>query len=222
MNKNKTNINWDSLWEKRKDLDWWRTPAKDFVKILESLDFSGQEKFYDLGAGIGRHTVLLAKAGFDVYASDDSQAAIDQIEEWLAKEKVSAKTYLCDMAEGPFEKDFFDFVVSYNVIYHGQQERMQQAIDHVYDILKPNGYFYFTCPSIKDGRCGSGTEVGYQAWRCENALDKGEVHCFTTREDLDKYLEKFEIVSVNLNEGSFVHEGKDRFYSDWQGLVKKK
>ena len=73
MNKNKTNINWDSLWEKRKDLDWWRTPAKDFVKILESLDFSGQEKFYDLGAGIGRHTVLLAKAGFDVYASDDKK-----------------------------------------------------------------------------------------------------------------------------------------------------
>jgi SAM-dependent methyltransferase len=221
MAKEKEKINWESLWKKGKDLDWWKTPAKDFIKILKLLNTSKMKRFYDLGCGIGRHTVLLAKAGFDVYASDISRSAISQLNDWLKKEGLTAKTYVCDMVKGPFKEKFFDFVLSYNVIYHTRREKMKKTIKHVYEILKPGGYFYFTCPSTKDGRYGSGIKVAPQTYKCDKALDKGEIHYFTTTKDLKEFLAKFKTISIKLSEGTFNNKGEERFYSDWQILVQK-
>jgi len=106
-------------------------------------------RVYDVGCGIGRHTVFLASCGYQVYASDISAEARVQTRSWLSKEGLSA-----DLRQGHFltidyPDNFFDLVISINTLNHGVKQEVYQIMQKIWAMLKPGGHFEGTL-RIKD------------------------------------------------------------------------
>ena len=105
----------------------------------------------DLGSGQGLTSVFLAKEyGFTVYAADlwsdpaENRAFFDRM--GLARDRIIPVK--ADAAALPFEKGFFDAVVStdsYN--YFGRDERYLD--DKLLPFLKHGGYVYIAIPGMK-------------------------------------------------------------------------
>jgi len=76
---------WESIWA---DLDalpgYWRTPERAVVTWAEHLWEAGGRRVLDLGCGIGRHAVALARLGFAVTATDVSPSGLMACAAWLA------------------------------------------------------------------------------------------------------------------------------------------
>lgn len=105
----------------------------------------------DLGSGQGLTSVFLAKEyGFTVYAADlwsdpaENRAFFDRM--GLARDRIIPVK--ADAAALPFEKEFFDAVVStdsYN--YFGRDERYLD--EKLLPFLKHGGYVYIAIPGMK-------------------------------------------------------------------------
>lgn len=59
-----------------------------FTKIIEQLDLSKKKSIIELGAGIGRHSLALAKMGHTVTAVDISQESLDLLMKHAKKNKL--------------------------------------------------------------------------------------------------------------------------------------
>lgn len=105
----------------------------------------------DLGSGQGLTSVFLAKEyGFTVYAADlwsdpaENRAFFDRV--GLSRDRIIPVK--ADAAALPFEKEFFDAVVStdsYN--YFGRDERYLD--EKLLPFLKHGGYVYIAIPGMK-------------------------------------------------------------------------
>jgi cyclopropane fatty-acyl-phospholipid synthase-like methyltransferase len=130
-----------------------------FVVLLEKL-FTGRPlRLWDLCCGAGRHTVLMAQLGHEVYASDNAPNAIDLTKKRFAEKNLHAEIELADMTVCPWQKITFHGVVSWNALYHNTLENIRKAIDVVYSQLVPGGLFMGTFKSTKADSYGMGEEI---------------------------------------------------------------
>jgi ubiquinone/menaquinone biosynthesis C-methylase UbiE len=98
------------------------------TKMVESV--SGCNKILDAGCGTGSIAIELAKQGKEVYGIDDNEAmlarAFDKVEEQF-KEKIHLR--LGDVCNLQYSDEFFDGVVSNNVIFYvGDPNKMLQEL----------------------------------------------------------------------------------------------
>ena len=138
------------------------------LKLEEELLFGHNIKdgavVCDLGSGQGLTSVFLAKEyGFKVYAAD---LWSDPRENTLFFETMGlCEDQICavkaDATNLPFEKDFFDAVVStdsYN--YFGRDPRFLD--DKLLPYVKSGGYIYITVPGMK--RDCHPSSAGWNGW----------------------------------------------------------
>lgn len=104
-------------WEKLKS-SYWETPCDMVVGYFTTLKNKGEQKALDVGCGIGRHAIFLAKNGWDVTAIDLSISAINYLNNISKKNNLRIHTYLSDMKSMPFNNESFDSVLAYHSIYH--------------------------------------------------------------------------------------------------------
>jgi ubiquinone/menaquinone biosynthesis C-methylase UbiE len=94
------------------------------------------ESILDAGSGTGNLSILLSGKGAQIVAIDYSEAGIELHQE---KDK-NAKVVLGDLTRPlPFVNDYFDKVVSNNVLYTLPPETRGQTIAEFYRVLKPGG-----------------------------------------------------------------------------------
>ena len=67
---------WDKRWATSQGHADWLDPHPAVAAILPELHARGASRVLDLGCGVGRHALLLAKHGFDVEAIDGSLAGL--------------------------------------------------------------------------------------------------------------------------------------------------
>jgi len=105
-------------------------------KIVEILKPIKGEKILDAGVGTGNLAMLLKEKGADIYGLDFSEEALK-----IYKEKdPSAKVFLHDlMLPLPFEDNYFDKIVSNNVLYNIPREERLKVILELKRVLKPGG-----------------------------------------------------------------------------------
>jgi len=65
-------------------------PQEDMPRIVKLFKKKGVKRILDLGCGSGRHTVYLAKQGFEVYGIDIVPKEIKMTRDWLKKKKLKA------------------------------------------------------------------------------------------------------------------------------------
>lgn len=119
---------WDRIWGKTGAGELWSQPDPDVEALIPILRDEGKSRALDLGCGMGRHTVLLAAAGFETYATDSSEQGIERCRSWLRAEGLEATTTLSRMTVLDYPDDFFDFVVSWNVTYHAVRADMASTL----------------------------------------------------------------------------------------------
>ncbi len=113
-------------------------------KILPLFgDVSGM-KILDVGAGTGRLSLQLAKAGAQVTALDVSAKMLELIKRKNGK----IQTVVAEAERLPFEKESFDMVTAAFLIVHLKDP--SNFFDEVYRVLKDGGKFIVTNINQKD------------------------------------------------------------------------
>lgn len=213
--------NWDVYWGSDKNFRYWQKPSEDIMKFMKQCDYRKQRKVLDLGCGIGRHAIAFAKSGFDVTALDHSKKAIEKLKESSMKYGLGIKTVVGNYSQELFNENYFDIILSYNVIYHGSYEEFSDAIELCWRYLKSSGTLFFTCPSRQDGKYGNGEEVAPNTYKSMNSVHPGDIHYFSDEDDLIELTKKFKILLMEKNEHYWDNEGKKQFSSYWKVILEK-
>lgn len=178
--------------------DYWEKPAEEFIPILEGWKEKNFVSVLDLGCGIGRHTIALAKNGFKVVAHDLSFEAINFI-----KNKTKADALLIDFREGDmtelvFPNESFDCVLAYHTIQHSNLVGVRKVISLIHSILKKDGEAFITFASKNSDSWQNHPESHID----ENTLIKDEEpevnipHTYLTAEQVQEILSDFKIIKM--------------------------
>jgi SAM-dependent methyltransferase len=115
----------------------------EIPEVLKFFKKRKVRKILDLGCGSGRHTVYFAKKGFDVCGFDISDEGVKLARSWLKKEKLKADLRVGSIYRKlPYPDNFFDAVISTQVIHHARIKNIRNAISEVERVLKPHGLLF--------------------------------------------------------------------------------
>src|SRR5260370_17955865 len=108
------------------------------VLLLKSR--SSEHVLY-LGCGVGRHALCFAEHGFAVEAIDGAAAGLD-----FACREAAARGLRLSLRQAgadalPFADESFDYVLSWNVIFHGTMGDVGRRLAEIWRVLKPGGLF---------------------------------------------------------------------------------
>ncbi|HKM34835.1 MAG TPA: class I SAM-dependent methyltransferase [Lachnospiraceae bacterium] len=126
------------------DKQRWLVPSEESVYLAERWAQEGARSILDLGCGIGRHSVYFAQKGFKVTGVDLSKEAVSYTKNMRIENHVDFACRVADMKHLPFTNDAFDRVFSYHVISHADTEGVQEVIDEITRVLKPEGKVFVT------------------------------------------------------------------------------
>lgn len=110
----------------------------------EVLRTAGARRILDLGCGLGRHVVALARRGFQVIGCDISPVGLSRCQAWLTEEGLTASLCQHPMTALPYLDRSFDGVLAMFVIYHATRADIQRILAEVHRVLVPGGHFYAT------------------------------------------------------------------------------
>jgi len=132
-------------------IDWYkdRRIEESLPPLVNFLLDAKVRRVLDFGTGTGRHTVYLAKIGFEVYGFDWSEAAITITKEELFKQGLSANLMIWDMSELPLPYDdgFFDAVITIKVLHHTYLDKIKRIASEIARITRNGGYLYVELPT---------------------------------------------------------------------------
>jgi SAM-dependent methyltransferase len=188
-------------WSQVDDLSYWQIPD-GFVMNLPYLTKKPPAKVFDLGCGIGRHTVYFSSIGYEVVAMDIEEDAVKRTKNWLAKEDLHAEVYQGKMTDINQPDNHFDLVIAFNVIYHAFKLDVKKTIAHIYRILKPGGYFFGTLLAKEKNLSFSEPAelIDEQTLIKQDGAEVGVPHFFSYFEDLLEFFKEFEIVTLYYKE----------------------
>src|SRR3546814_5224903 len=101
------------------------------------------------------------------------------------------------MTELPYADASFDYLLSFNVIYHGDGGVVARAIAEIQRVLKPGGLFHGTLLSKRNGSYGLGEEIAPHTFVIAGAEgDKGHPHFYCNAAELVTLFAAFEPLSL--------------------------
>jgi len=125
-----------------------------FIDYLKGCGVSLGGRAMDIGAGKGRNSIYLAGLGYEVWAFEYIQAAIDTAKVLAAaNDVVSAIHFECADIDTRWDipRDFFDIAIdSFSSIDIETKEGREMCRDEMYRTLKPGGYALVTVCSAND------------------------------------------------------------------------
>ncbi len=124
-------------------------PHPDMQKLTTLFKDNNFKKLLDLGCGTGRHLLFLSKEGFDVYGLDGSPKGLEIAKSWLSEENQNVELS-CQRIEQefPYPNQYFDAVISIQVIHHNLLKDIIFTAQEIERILKPKGYIFITVPIL--------------------------------------------------------------------------
>ena len=133
-------MSWDDLYVDPFWMEWSRRPPLTVtLDWFDALARNGARSVYDLGCGLGRHTVRLARAGFSVAASDISPRAVAATRSALGAVGLPARVFQAGMTAVPLPDASFDAVLAFGVLEHATRARVEKSVDEITRVLRPGG-----------------------------------------------------------------------------------
>ena len=138
----------------------WRTapPSLAMNDCRESLLSGGAESVLDIGCGVGRWAIHLAKAGLEVSGSDFAENGLAYAAAWARDEGVHLRLTCCPITELPFPGEQFDAVIAALVLDNVSRSEMKTAIGHMRASLREEGMAFclFNPVGTRDERTEGG------------------------------------------------------------------
>ena len=184
---------WNKIWGEIAEGSKWLTPEADVKRWAEGLSYGAT--ILDLGAGVGRHALSLQAAGFDLTALDAAPEGLDEID----KTGTDVTCQLGRMDDLPFEDGTFDHVLSWNVIYHGDETVLLNTISEVRRVLKLGGTFMLTMLSKRrlrndQEKLKSPKEISRNTWVFnDERSDKRHPHYYCSAVEMLALFQGFEV-----------------------------
>jgi len=202
----------------------WKNPSIESYYLVNRWKSQNKKDFLDLGCGLGRHSILFGKNGFNVDCFDISKEAIEKTKEWAEKEGLEFKYKVGDMLSLPYDKDSFDAILCRNVISHTDTEGMKKVVEELKRVLRKNGECYITL--------GSKETWGFKQedWplvdentrlRMEEGPEYRIPHFYADYELIKDLFKEFEIVHINHIEDFYEKDGETFSSYHYHILIKK-
>lgn len=125
---------------------WNRSePSEELVQLIESEQVKPC-KALDLGCGLGRNSIYLAKLGFEVTAVDLSPDAITKANRLAVEADVDIDYRAIDLLEdldGIDEQ--FEFIIEWNVLHHIYPQNRKKYAQAVEKLLAKDGKYLSVC-----------------------------------------------------------------------------
>src|SRR5271168_4797307 len=150
---------WDERWATPEGRADWLMPHPAVAALVPVLKARGAQHVLDLGCGVGRHALLFAEHGFAVEAIDGAAAGLDVACREAAARGLRLSLRQADADALPFADESFDYVLSWNVIFHGTMGDVGRRLAEIWRILKPGGLYQGTMLSKRDAQFGRGRPV---------------------------------------------------------------
>jgi SAM-dependent methyltransferase len=189
---------WNDQWAAIQEGSKWLTPEADVINW--AAGFEPGARVLELGAGVGRHALWLAGQGHQAVALDAAPEGLAEIDK-----AGGVETVLGRMHDLPFEDASFDHVLSWNVIYHGDEDILLRTLSEIRRILKPGGTYLGTMLSKRrlphEQAKYPGREISRNAWVFDApGTDKIHPHYFCSAAELLALFSGFECLELSDRE----------------------
>jgi len=193
---------WEAAWREKGSHELWSVPDAEVEALLETLRGEGARRVLDPGFGLGRHVILFAREGFETYGIEPTRSGFDYCEEWLEAEGLHADIRIGEMTELPYGEGFFDFVLSWNVIYHGTLPQLRRALGEIRRVTRRDGLVYITLNSTRNKHYGQGTEVEPDTFLNPMKADGDLPHHYSDEEEARALFEDWDVLRMEEQEES--------------------
>ncbi len=189
---------WDDIFSEKGKV--FTESHQDMEKIAKLFKEKGVQKILDIGSGTGRHLLYFSKKGFEVYGMDASPKGISIAKQWLLEENLNAEIILHRIEEKfPFEDNFFDAIISIQVIHHNKMKEILITISEIERVLKKGGMIFITFPRL-ESRSGLDKwelmEIEKNTYIPQAGQEKGLPHHFFTIEEIHDLFRSFDLLEI--------------------------
>ena len=180
-------------------------PHEDIFRLVSLFRENGVRRILDVGCGTGRHLVYFARNGFNVYGFDSSAHALVLAEKLLQEVALSANICEHRMEKTfPYPDNFFDAVLSIQVIHHNLIQDILHSISEIERVLVPSGYLFISVPIL-----GPKPENPDDDWHLKlieegtfvpkSGPESGIPHHYFTEEELLEVFDNFHALEVYID-----------------------
>lgn len=153
----KMNTKWNKIYKAgAKNYSYYdlQKPHEDMPFIAQFFKEQKAEKILDLGCGSGRNALFLAKNGFKVWGIDNAQEGLNTLKNSAQKSGANIELTCADIYKKlPYKDNSFDAVISLQVLQHNKRSQIQNTINELQRVLKPNGFLFITvCGRYSEGK----------------------------------------------------------------------
>ena len=210
---------WNTEWDNKNVTEKWTVAEPEVLATFEKIGKS--KKILDLGAGVGRHSLPFAQNDCEVTAFDAAESGLASIEQLGRKNGVFIKTVLGKMDQLPFANDYFEHVLSWNTIYHGNHDILIDTVNEIKRVLKPGGTFHGTMlPQRRiellknEYDC---KEISKNTWivNSDSESDKAHPHYYCSANELTAIFKDFEFNWLTMKE----HDTPNSWH--WHFMIEK-
>lgn len=189
---NTAHLDWDVRWKTEEGRADWIQAEEFVIETIPLLKARGVQTVLDLGCGVGRHALLLAREGFTVHAMDASPAGMEFLAGQAEKEGLEITQHTSEMTDLPFESESFDYLLAWNVIYHGNLSVVQHSLAEILRVLKPGGLFQGTMLSKRNAEIANGTKIAKDTYINNDCFEKRHPHFYCNAVELLALLQGFD------------------------------
>jgi SAM-dependent methyltransferase len=206
VSKQGAHLYWDQQWSSEAGRDGWLRPEPDVEAFVHQIRKKAARNAVDLGCGIGRHALFLAREGFNVTAIDLSTNGLNHLHHKAVEKDLQIDLGIAAMTdlknvhrylvleppevaeEWDIPSAAIDYLLAWNVIYHGDLNTLCRSLSEIARVLRPGGWFQGTLLSKHNANFGVGKEIAPDTWINEDMDDKGHPHCYINASDMTNYL----------------------------------
>ena len=189
--------NWEMV---APDDEYWNTPDPEIYYLAQNWKNKGYKKFLDIGCGLGRNALYLAKQGFCVTTFDLSEKSVEVVKQKFEDNNlVLDDIKVCDMLEMNYPENSFDCILAMNVISHTDTQGFKEILEKIRKMLKPGGEVFFTLGSKQSywyNREDLPVVDECTKIRIEDGPENGIPHFYVNDEDCLRLFTDFKIVNL--------------------------
>lgn len=170
-----------------KKIIYKHTPLYRFLSICND-EKENSMKVLDCGAGGDTPPLgMFYEAGFTTYGVELDVNQVERANNFSLNNGQLLNIQLGDMTSLEFEDNSFDFVYSYNSIFHMKKSEIEKSLIEMKRVLKTNGLMFVNFLSEDDFRFGEGPHLGKNQY--EQMDDEPVIHSYYLHNEADKYFE---------------------------------
>jgi ubiquinone/menaquinone biosynthesis C-methylase UbiE len=167
-----------------KELLW---PCENLIRLFKGKYISDFErsfenkKLLEVGFGSGNNLNFFNTLGLKLFGTEVSQDICDNYSKKLASLSISAILREGTNTSIPLEDNYFDYLVSWNVIhYENSEENMIKAIKEYSRVLKPGGRFFISTTGPENSILRNSIKISNHLYRItrNDTFREGEIYFY--------------------------------------------